>query len=351
MAHDVFISYSAKDKAVADTICATLESGGVKCWIAPRDIGMGSYGAAIIKAISSCRMVILVLSSISNNSKQVIKEIERAVSKGKDIYPVRIEEVLPSVELELFISSEHWLDAFTPPLEDHLKRLAANVKSQLNISGESTGTAATLPQTHFTSARAQSTRSPRTLQVLIVAGVIVGLLIGVALLRNRQASAPAAASNSSANVATVGTPPLTPSPSPSIKRQAGNTSPQGSPSPAPPVNQNSPPLPVRADGLWMNGTWRGTAYQMNSNTTWSVVLTGYYNTYTIEYPSLSCKGALNLIRMETAKAEFNENILNGTCVDNGRVVLEKINDTQISFKYSRPGVSTVTSSATLNKTQ
>ena len=38
MAHDVFISYSAKDKTTADGVCATLEAKGIRCWIAPRDI-------------------------------------------------------------------------------------------------------------------------------------------------------------------------------------------------------------------------------------------------------------------------------------------------------------------------
>ena len=38
MAHDVFISHSAKDKVTADAVCAMLESEGVRCWIAPRDV-------------------------------------------------------------------------------------------------------------------------------------------------------------------------------------------------------------------------------------------------------------------------------------------------------------------------
>lgn len=38
MAHDVFISYSHEDKAIADAICHKLESVRIWCWIAPRDI-------------------------------------------------------------------------------------------------------------------------------------------------------------------------------------------------------------------------------------------------------------------------------------------------------------------------
>ncbi len=36
MAHDVFISHSTSDRAVADAMCSRLEQVGVRCWIAPR---------------------------------------------------------------------------------------------------------------------------------------------------------------------------------------------------------------------------------------------------------------------------------------------------------------------------
>src|SRR5215472_7170060 len=38
----VFISHSSKDREIADAICAHLESAGIKCWIAPRDIEPGA---------------------------------------------------------------------------------------------------------------------------------------------------------------------------------------------------------------------------------------------------------------------------------------------------------------------
>jgi len=34
MAHDVFISYSAEDKPIADAVCAALEAEHIRCWIA-----------------------------------------------------------------------------------------------------------------------------------------------------------------------------------------------------------------------------------------------------------------------------------------------------------------------------
>src|SRR5271165_4255741 len=135
MAHDVFVSYASGDKPVADAVCATLESHGIRCWIAPRDVLPGlHYGEAIIDAIHECRIMVLVFSSKANLSGHIPKEIERAVSQGLTIMPLRIEDVAPAKSLDYFIGGVHWLDALTPPLEAHLERLAANVHTLLSRS-------------------------------------------------------------------------------------------------------------------------------------------------------------------------------------------------------------------------
>ena len=69
MAHDVFISHSTKDKAIADAVCAALEAGKIKCWIAPRDIIPGDkWASAIVEAIDNSRIMLLIFSHNSNNS-------------------------------------------------------------------------------------------------------------------------------------------------------------------------------------------------------------------------------------------------------------------------------------------
>ncbi len=125
MTYDIFISYSSKDKATADAVCARLEAQGWRCWIAPRDVVPSApYGESIIQALHHCRLMVLVFSSHSNSSPQVMREVERAVSLGLAILPFRIEAVPLSPNMEYFISAPHWLDALTPPLEPHLQRLA-----------------------------------------------------------------------------------------------------------------------------------------------------------------------------------------------------------------------------------
>src|SRR2546430_8892542 len=68
--------------------------------------------------------MVVIFSQYSNSSPQVMREIERAVNKGVAIIPFRVENVVPSKDLEYFISSCHWLDAMNPPLEKHIGELA-----------------------------------------------------------------------------------------------------------------------------------------------------------------------------------------------------------------------------------
>src|SRR5690348_6729072 len=115
MPHDVFISYSSRDKTTADAVCAKLEQAGIRCWIAPRDVLAGTqYGEAIIDAINGASVMVLVFSAACNESPHVRAEVERAASKGLAVLPLRIEQVLPAKALEFFLSSPHWLDAMTP---------------------------------------------------------------------------------------------------------------------------------------------------------------------------------------------------------------------------------------------
>ncbi len=134
MVYDVFICYSSKDKSIADTVCAALESKGIHCWIAPRDISPGAdYGESIIDGINHVKVLVLIFSSNANASQSQIKrEVERAVHKNIPIIPFRIEDIAPVKALEYFLSTPHWLDAFTPPLERHFNSLATAVRHQLD---------------------------------------------------------------------------------------------------------------------------------------------------------------------------------------------------------------------------
>ena len=62
MSHDIFVSYSTKDKVVADAIVSALENENMRCWYAPRDIEPGAdWGTSITEAIHECKIVLLDL--------------------------------------------------------------------------------------------------------------------------------------------------------------------------------------------------------------------------------------------------------------------------------------------------
>ncbi len=132
MAHDAFISYSHVDKATADAACATLENAGIRCFIAPRDINPGAeWGAAIVNAIDTSRVLVVIFSASANSSRQISREVERAINAGIPVVPMRIEDVAPTESLAYFMSTVHWLDALTPPLEQHLQKLTESIKGLL----------------------------------------------------------------------------------------------------------------------------------------------------------------------------------------------------------------------------
>ncbi|HJQ34580.1 MAG TPA: toll/interleukin-1 receptor domain-containing protein [Pyrinomonadaceae bacterium] len=134
MAHEVFISYAVEDVQVAEKVCRALEEQSVRCWMAPRDVPFGAdYEDAIVDAISTSPLLVLVLSEYSNASPHVKREIQNACAEGSPtrILPLRISEVPYSKALRYYLGSAQWLDASEPPLEAHLPRLVEKVRAQL----------------------------------------------------------------------------------------------------------------------------------------------------------------------------------------------------------------------------
>ncbi len=106
MGHDVFVSYSNKDKAVADTIVASMEKNGIRCWYAPRDIKPSEdWGESIIKAIENSQIFLLVFSENANKSRHVLDELILAINEEKTVLPFRVENLEPKGAMRLHLSS------------------------------------------------------------------------------------------------------------------------------------------------------------------------------------------------------------------------------------------------------
>jgi hypothetical protein len=133
--HEVFISYSSKNKNIADAIVADLEQNSIRCWYAPRDIYPGEDWAGAIKnAIESTKIFILVFTDESNRSHQVTNEVTLAVNNGKIIIPFRLSGADMNDTLQYYLSSVHWLDAVSQPLHKNIEVLRRQIAALLDIT-------------------------------------------------------------------------------------------------------------------------------------------------------------------------------------------------------------------------
>jgi hypothetical protein len=237
MAKVAFVSHASEDAAIAASITDYLERNGVTCWIAPRDVTPGGdYGAEILHGIETSAVFVLVLSENANESIFVKREVERAVSKGKPIFPIRVREVMPSRSLELFISSAHWIDAWQPPIEKYLARLAQSITAAAKVyDGGAAGTTGVAPLAAPAAAKRR--------RHLVAAAAAIALLLGGAGwyaygLLGTEGSAPAVASvDPGAGPGSTG--PTMPG--------AGSQSPGAASGPAEPQVANLPPAEPVSD--------------------------------------------------------------------------------------------------------
>ena len=117
---------------MADAACAALESAGIRCWIAPRDIPPGDdWSAASIRAIDQSKVMVLIFSLNANESTEIPREVRRAANRNVRIVTVRIDRAEPAEALEYYLGTVQWFDALPPPVENHLQRLARDIRAIL----------------------------------------------------------------------------------------------------------------------------------------------------------------------------------------------------------------------------
>lgn len=136
---DVFISYEHQSKSIADNICAYLESKGVRCWYAPRDV-VGPYADAIVKAIEECKVFVLILNHNSSESVHVLNEVEMAykrIMQGElTLVPFKVDDGTLSKSMEYYVKRLHWIDAVSATLEQAIEQLYKQLVPILGLNPE-----------------------------------------------------------------------------------------------------------------------------------------------------------------------------------------------------------------------
>jgi TolB-like protein/tetratricopeptide (TPR) repeat protein len=192
----VFLSYASPDAEVANQVCQFLESHGVSCWMAPRDVKPGAaYADAIVRAINEASALVLVLSGAAVASEHVSREVERAGSKNKPIVAFRIDAAALSAELEYFLSRSQWIDVSALGMPGALVKLVEAVGH---------GSAATQAHPGLTNGQVsgrsnihQTVRNASVAKRVVVAAAVVivlgiGAVLAVRFWQSTHGDAPAA---------------------------------------------------------------------------------------------------------------------------------------------------------------
>ena len=128
----MFISYSSEDLKVAKAVVKCLETNNISCWIAYRDAEVGiEFASSIIDAIKRCRVALCIVSKNFNASKHCLREVDAACKYEKMVVPFRIDECRLNNALEYYLSTTHWLNAWTPPVDSHFKDMVVAVNKHL----------------------------------------------------------------------------------------------------------------------------------------------------------------------------------------------------------------------------
>jgi fructose-1,6-bisphosphatase/inositol monophosphatase family enzyme len=131
MTTDIFISYATVDRLFAEHVCLSLEAEHHRCWIAPRDLIPGQdWSRALVEAINSVSVLVVVLSSQTSRSKHVQREVEQADRNGKVIIPICVEDFELSGQLAYYLDGIHAIRGKSG--QDPLDELIKAVQTALN---------------------------------------------------------------------------------------------------------------------------------------------------------------------------------------------------------------------------
>ncbi len=107
--HRIFISYKSDDEFFARGIVESLESIGLPCWIASRDIAEGAaFNREIPPAIERAELVVLILTKKADESEEVQREIALATQSKKKILPINVDKCRP-INLHYWLTTIQWL--------------------------------------------------------------------------------------------------------------------------------------------------------------------------------------------------------------------------------------------------
>tara|TARA_Y100001933_G_scaffold182184_1_gene180645 strand:+ start:494 stop:1408 length:915 start_codon:yes stop_codon:yes gene_type:complete len=125
MSTEVFVSYSSQDYERVMPLVDRLRSVGVAVWVDEGNIDAATlWSESIVEAITECRVLIMMVSSHSTDSHNVVKEVMIASESKKTILPIYLEPADIPAKLKYQLTGiQHleWFDGGSDEVFETLK--------------------------------------------------------------------------------------------------------------------------------------------------------------------------------------------------------------------------------------
>ena len=144
----VFISYAKKDYIApdgsaipgnfVDQVIDALTREGITYWLDREQLAGGeTYAERIARNIKECDVFLFLSTEAANASEWTRREIGTAVTQGKRIIPVRLDDSPYDDAVNLYLSSVQYVDAMELGRKEALRRIAEQVKHPFADSASS----------------------------------------------------------------------------------------------------------------------------------------------------------------------------------------------------------------------
>jgi hypothetical protein len=115
---EVFISYSRRDYDEVRRIALFLESAGISVWMDTDEIEGGTnYGLKISRGIQACKVLMLMCSNASMQSRNVKQEIQLAWRHERPYMPLLLEPINFPEQVEYWLEGWQWVEVLGAPPE------------------------------------------------------------------------------------------------------------------------------------------------------------------------------------------------------------------------------------------
>ena len=172
---EYFFSYSRKDADFAKKLATDLKKAGADVWLDQLDIIPGNaWDDAIQKALNEAHGVLAILSDTSTVSKNVMDEVSYAISQGKRIIPLIIEDCAVPFRLAR-LQHIDFTDDYDSAFQNLLKTLHSSETADTNLpAGAKISPASSFKEKY------------RVPVIIFSVIILIAVLIAFALIRNSK---------------------------------------------------------------------------------------------------------------------------------------------------------------------